>query len=474
MNDDSVPSIDRRTRTEKDLLGFREIPADAYWGIHTLRAIENFAITGVPIGRLPNLIKAFAAVKAAAARANYQLEELDETRFEAITAACCDIAQGELSDQFLVDAVQGGAGTSTNMNFNEVIANLALEKRGEPKGTYDVIHPNDHVNLSQSTNDAYPTAIRIALAYSVTDLESALDGLEEALRGKAVEFRAILKMGRTQLQDAVPMTLGQEFGAFATTVKRDREHLKSAAAELNTINLGATAIGTKLNTPPGYADVVCEALRSLTKLPLRTAPDLIEATSDCGAFLNLSSTLKSVAVRLGKMCNDLRLLSSGPRAGLADISLPAVQAGSSIMPGKTNPVIPETLNQVAFQIVGYDLTVTMAVESGQLQLNAFEPVIFHTLSLGLSQLTEAVRALTQRCIVGITPNVEKLSRDVEGSIGLITALNPYIGYTAASELAEQARTTGKGVTELVLEMRLLTPQQLAAILLPESLTHGRA
>ena len=459
------------TRTEHDLIGDREVPVDAYWGVHTLRATENFPITGIPIGQSPFLVEALAAVKQAAATTNHQLGLLDDERFHAIEQACEEIRAGALHEEFVVDVMQGGAGTSTNMNANEVIANRALEILGHAKGDYAVLHPNEHVNLSQSTNDVYPTAIKIAIILATHSLLEAMLVLQESFAAKAEEFRGVLKMGRTQLQDAVPMTLGQEFGTYAVMLGEDRSRLGEAVAMLHEINLGATAIGTQLNAPVGYVPIACDHLAAMTGLPLVSAVDLIEATQDCGAFVQLSGTLKRVAVKIGKICNDLRLLSSGPRAGLNEINLPAVQAGSSIMPGKVNPVIPEVVNQVAFQVIGMDVTVTMAAEGGQLQLNAFEPVICYSLSSGIFRMREAMLVLARRCVDGITANEELLRSEVENSIGLVTALNPFIGYAAATEVAKEALVTGRGVAELVLEKGLLPREKLEQILQPEVLAN---
>jgi aspartate ammonia-lyase len=459
------------TRSEHDLIGEREVPDAAYWGVHTLRALENFPITGIPISNSPYLVAALAAVKQAAASANHDLGLLDDERFDAITRACEEIRGGALADEFVVDVIQGGAGTSSNMNANEVIANRALEIMGHARGDYHVLHPNEHVNLSQSTNDVYPTAVKIAIILATHDLLDAMQVLEDSFSRKADEFHDVLKMGRTQLQDAVPMTLGQEFRTYSLMIGEDRARLGEAVLLLHEINLGATAIGTMLNAPVGYVPSACGHLAQLTGLPLVTAVDLIEATQDCGAFVQLSGTLKRVAVKLSKICNDLRLLSSGPRAGFNEINLPAVQAGSSIMPGKVNPVIPEVVNQVAFQIIGHDMTVTMAAEAGQLQLNAFEPVICYSLSAGISRLREAILVLSSRCVDGITANVELLRAEVENSIGLVTALNPYIGYEAATDVAKEALATGRGVAELVLERGLLPRVQLEAILRPEILAN---
>jgi aspartate ammonia-lyase len=459
------------TRTEHDLLGDKDVPADAYWGVHTARARENFPITGTPIAVYPHLVAALAAVKAAAARANAELGLLPPQIATAIDTACAEIRSGALRDQFVVDVIQGGAGTSTNMNANEVIANRALELLGHTKGDYAHLHPNEHVNLSQSTNDAYPTAVNIATITAVRELAEAMTGLQQAFADKADAFSDVLKMGRTQLQDAVPMTLGQEFGTYAVMLGEDRLRLEEAVTLLHEVNLGATAIGTGLNTAPGYAAAACRHLVEVTGLPLQTSPDLVEATQDCGAFVHLSGVLKRIAVKLSKICNDLRLLSSGPRAGLNEINLPPVQAGSSIMPGKINPVVPEVVNQVAFEVIGNDVTVTMAAEAGQLQLNAFEPIILHSLGESVTHLTAACRVLADRCVKGITANPDVTRAFVENSIGLATALNPAIGYAAATEIAKEALATGRGVAELVLDRKLIPAERLEEILRPENLAH---
>ncbi|AQT76209.1 aspartate ammonia-lyase [Streptomyces sp. fd1-xmd] len=457
------------SRREHDLIGDRDIPADAYWGVHTLRATENFPITGTPISTYPHLVDALAAVKEAAAFANAELGLLEPAKAAVIVAACQEIRGGELHDQFVVDVIQGGAGTSTNMNANEVIANRALELLGHRKGEYGHLHPNEDVNLGQSTNDVYPTAVRIATVFAVHGLLDAMAVLQNAFARKAAEFHDVLKMGRTQLQDAVPMTLGQEFSAFAVMLDEDRSRLAEALGLVHEINLGATAIGTGLNAPAGYAEAARRHLADITGLPLVTAPNLVEATQDCGAFVQMSGVLKRIAVKLSKTCNDLRLLSSGPRAGFGEINLPPVQAGSSIMPGKVNPVIPEVVNQVAFEVIGNDITITMAAEGGQLQLNAFEPVILHSLSKSVTHLRAACLTLAERCVSGITANTEMLRATVENSIGLVTALNPHIGYTAATDIATEALATGRGVAELVLERGLLPAERLASLLRPEVL-----
>ncbi|AQW47717.1 MULTISPECIES: aspartate ammonia-lyase [Streptomyces] len=460
-------------RREHDLLGDRDVPADAYWGIHTLRAGENFPITGTSISAYPHLISALAAVKEAAARANEDLGLLTSAKADAIAAACQEIRRGALHDQFTVDVIQGGAGTSTNMNANEVIANRALELLGQEKGDYAHLHPNEDVNLSQSTNDVYPTAVNVSTIIAVRELHTAMETLRQAFAAKAEEFRDVLKMGRTQLQDAVPMTLGQEFSAYAVMLEEDQSRLLEAATLVHEINLGATAIGTGLNAPKGYAEAARRHLEAITGLPLVTAANLVEATQDCGAFVHLSGVLKRIAVKLSKSCNDLRLLSSGPRAGLNEINLPPVQAGSSIMPGKVNPVIPEVVNQVAFEVIGNDVAITMAAEAGQLQLNAFEPIILHSLSESVTHLRAACLVLAERCVAGITANTERLRTSVENSIGLVTALNPYIGYSAATSIAKEALATGRGVAELVLEKGLLPPDRLAQVLRPEEIAGSR-
>jgi aspartate ammonia-lyase len=461
------------TRLEKDLLGEREIPRQHYYGIQTLRAVENFPITGIPISQYPHLINALAAVKQAAAMANTELELLDREIANAVVSACKEIRAGKLHTEFVVDVIQGGAGTSTNMNANEVIANRALELLGRDRGQYDVVHPNNHVNLSQSTNDVYPTALRIAAHWAMQELAAALRQLSEAFLKKGREFEDIVKMGRTQLQDAVPMTLGQEFRAYGVTIAEDIERLRDAAALIREINMGATAIGTGINTDPRYAALVREHLSVITSLELVTSPDLVEATQDTGAFVQLSGVLKRVAVKISKICNDLRLLSSGPRAGLNEINLPAMQPGSSIMPGKVNPVIPEVVNQVCFQVVGNDLTVTMAAEGGQLQLNVFEPVIGFNLFQSVGMLTQACHVMRERCVVGITANRERIRQLLERSIGVVTALVPYIGYERASAVASEALDTNRGVYELVLEKGWLTQQQLDEVLSPDAMTKPR-
>jgi aspartate ammonia-lyase len=461
-------------RTEHDLLGDRDVPADVYYGVHTVRALENFPISGVPISRHRDLVIALAAVKQAAAEANQQLGQLKTKIADAIIAACVEIRSGSLHDQFVVDEIQGGAGTSTNMNANEVIANRALEILGHDRGDYHVVHPLEHVNRGQSTNDVYPTAVKIALGAAARTLEQALRGLVQSCSTKSLEFADILKLGRTQLQDAVPMTLGQEFGAFAVTVGEDADRLNEALVLIAEINLGGTAIGTGLNAHPAYAALACDRLRHITQLPLTTAGDLVEATSDVGAFVQLSGVTKRTAVKLSKICNDLRLLSSGPRAGFGEINLPPVQAGSSIMPGKVNPVIPEVVNQVAFEVVGNDLTITMAAEAGQLQLNAFEPIIARALLSSLTHLTAAVNVLDERCIQGITANTERMRNGVLESTSIATALNPLLGYETATALVAEAIATGTSIPDLVRRSGLLDDVVLARVLSPENLCRPNA
>ncbi|MFJ6636431.1 aspartate ammonia-lyase [Streptomyces sp. NPDC091376] len=456
-------------RSEHDLLGDRDVPADAYYGIHTLRAVENFPITGTKVSSYPDLVTALACVKQAAALANRELGLLDGRKADAIVAACEEIRGGKLHDEFVVDVIQGGAGTSTNMNANEVIANRALELLGHRKGDYTRLHPLEDVNAGQSTNDVYPTAVKVALDLTAHRLLDAMDVLRSAFEAKAAEFADVLKMGRTQLQDAVPMTLGQEFATYAVMLGEDHRRLTEARALIHEINLGGTAIGTGLNAHPRYAALATGHLRTVTGLPLTVADDLVEATQDAGAFVQLSGVLKRIAVKLSKTCNDLRLLSCGPRAGFAEINLPPVQAGSSIMPGKVNPVVPEVVNQIAFEVIGNDMTVTMAAEAGQLQLNAFEPVIAHSLLKSLTHLRAGCLTLAERCVTGITANREHLAGLVAHSIGLATALNPHIGYEQATAVAQEALRTGRSVQELVLDKGLLTEDELRRILLPDNL-----
>ena len=450
------------TRIEHDLLGDRAVPETAYYGVHTLRAIENFPITGTPSSIYPDLIIALAWIKEAAAKANHDLGVLSLERSKAIVEACHLIRDGKYHREFVVDVIQGGAGTSTNMNANEVIANVALELLGKNKGDYATLHPNEHVNLSQSTNDVYPTAIKLALVTGIRRLQDAMSVLRQSFERKADEFGGIMKIGRTQLQDAVPMTLGQEFSTYAVMLGEDEARLGEAALLLQEINLGATAIGTGINTHPSYAGLVRHHLSKITGRELITASNLVEATQDAGAFVQLSGVLKRVAVKLSKTCNDLRLLSSGPRGGFGEINLPPVQAGSSIMPGKVNPVIPEMVNQVAFEVIGNDVTVSFAAEAGQLQLNAFEPIIAYSLFSSLNHMERACLVLAEKCVNGITANVDRLAEIVEQSLAIVTALNPHIGYENATRVAMMAHGTGKTVRQTVLELGLMAEGPLDA------------
>ncbi|WP_208752261.1 aspartate ammonia-lyase [Corallococcus carmarthensis] len=461
-------------RTEMDSLGSRRIPADAYWGINVSRALDNFAISGRPISVYPDLLYGYACVKQAAARANAELGVLDRTRAELIDHACEDIKAGRLHDQFIVDVMQGGAGTSTNMNFNEVLANRGLELAGHPKGHYEHLDPNDHVNRSQSTNDTYPTALKVGLMLSIERLLEELQRLERAFRDKGQAFAGIVKIGRTQLQDAVPMTLQQEFEGFAVTLAEEHASLKDVSRRLGEINLGATAIGTGIAADPRFAEAARRHLADITGRPIVTAPDLIEATTDVGVFMEVSGTLKRTAMKLSKICNDLRLLGSGPQAGFNELNLPPRQAGSSIMPGKVNPVIPEVVNEVAFVVAGGDVTLTMAAEAGQLQLNAFGPVMAHVLFENLKYMTAAMATLRVNCVRGITANEQRLARQVDSFVGVITALMPHIGYAPATRLAREALATNASIADLVVAAGLLTREQLSELLTPERLTRGQA
>lgn len=458
------------TRSEQDLLGTLKVPSEAYFGIHTLRAVENFVISGTAINEFPQLIIGMVQVKKAAAIANKNLHTLPAFLADAIVQGCDEIlVNGRCMDQFPIDVFQGGAGTSVNMNVNEVIANLALETLGYDKGRYDIIDPNDHVNKSQSTNDAYPTGLRLALYALTHELIEELTLLRESFYDKSEDFRRILKMGRTQLQDAVPMSLGQEFGAYAVTVNDEIQNLTHSALMLLETNLGATAIGTRLNTVPGYAEEVVSVLACNTGLGVSGAEDLIEATSDTGAFVNVHASYKRLAVKLSKICNDLRLLSSGPRAGLGEINLPQLQAGSSIMPAKVNPVIPEVVNQVCFNVIGHDTTVTLAAEAGQLQLNVMEPVIAYAMWQSASLLTTASASLREKCVEGITANEKVCTAGVMNSIGIVTYLNPVIGHHNGDRVGRECLASGRGVREVVLEMGLLDEQTLDAVLSAKNL-----
>ncbi|OHV19437.1 aspartate ammonia-lyase [Rhizobium sp. RMa-01] len=457
-------------RTEQDPLGAVEIPAAAYYGPQTARGIANFPISGIPISHFPTFIRALALVKKATARANARLGDLDAGKAGVIAQACDDIAAGKLDGEFPLDVFQGGAGTSANMNVNEVIANRALELMGLPRGRYDVVHPNNDVNLSQSTNDVYPTAIRLAILLSYGKLREGLELLAAEFEAKAESFGDIIKLGRTQLQDAVPMTLGQEFQAFSTTLREDVARLAEIAGFFYEINLGGTAIGTGINTSIEYQALAVEELREITGLPLISAGNLIEACWDTGAFVLFSGMLKRTATKLSKICNDLRLLSSGPRGGLNEINLPPLQPGSSIMPGKVNPVVPEVVNQVAFQIIGYDLTITLASEAGQLQLNVMEPVISYNMLHSLELLTNAVEVLRTKCIAGITANPEVCRQHLEASTAVATALTPFIGYERAADLAKQVLATGKTIRQALAEDPVLSTSLIARATDPSVLT----
>jgi aspartate ammonia-lyase len=459
-----------QTRIEKDLLGEFAVPADAYYGVQTARALENFQISGVELRHYPNFIKGLAMTKLGAARANHDVGGLTKEQLTAIEGACKEVIEGKLHDQFRLDVFQGGAGTSTNMNINEVLANRGLELMGKKKGEYKFLDPHDHLNQSQSTNDSYPTAMHIGMAFGNRELIAEYKKLIDAFSAKAKEFAQLLKMGRTQLQDAVPMTLGQEFKAFAKTLQDEVNALERVENVLCEVTMGGTAIGTGLNAPKGYAQKCADHLAKITGLPLKLGDDLIEATQDTQAFVLYSSALKSLAIKLAKVGNDLRLLSSGPRTGLREINLPATQPGSSIMPGKVNPVIPEVTNMVAYRVIGNDLVVTLSAEGGQLQLNAFEPVIAAVIFEGQTILVNGARTLRKYCVEGITANKDVLQHYVDYSIGTVTALNPVIGYDRATELAAEALKSGEGIVELVREKHILTDEQLNEILNPAALT----
>lgn len=461
-------------RKEHDFLGEKDIPNEVYYGIQTLRALENFHITGIPISKEPLFIKAFAYVKKAAALANEQCGVLSREVTDAICFACDKLIAGEYLDQFVTDMIQGGAGTSVNMNVNEVIANIGLEYMGQTKGMYNFLHPNNHVNCSQSTNDAYPTAFRLALYWKIQSFKDSLEALQQSFAAKGAEFKEVLKMGRTQLQDAVPMTLGAEFKGFSTTIREDIQRLDEVKMLICEINMGATAIGTSINAPEGYPQIVTNILRELTQVPVVLAEDLIEATCDTGAYVQVSGVMKRCAVKVSKICNDLRLLSSGPRAGLNEINLPRMQPGSSIMPGKVNPVIPEVVNQTAYYVIGADMTITMAAESGQLQLNVMEPVIAFSLFSSLTYLENACYTLQAKCIDGITANEEICKNMVMNSIGIVTSLNPILGYEEASSIAKEALATGKSIHEItVLERKRITQAKWDEIFSMENLIHPK-
>jgi aspartate ammonia-lyase len=473
-NEDRLTRLPNDVRFERDNLGSLGIPADAYWGINTARALENFPITGRPISDYTDFMVGFACVKQAAAQANAEIGALEREKADAITAACDEIIEGKLHEQFVVDIMQGGAGTSTNMNVNEVIANRALELAGHRKGAFEFINPNDHVNRGQSTNDAYPTALKVGLCRSIERLLAELRLLEGALREKGREFEAIVKVGRTQLQDAVPMTLQQEFESFAVTLGEDHQHFEDLRHKLWEISLGGTAIGTGIAADPAFAAAAAKHLARSTGYRIVVAPNLIEATTDVGVFVELSGALKRTAIKLSKICNDLRLLSSGPQAGFNEIRLPPRQAGSSIMPGKVNPVIPECVNSVAFAVVGHDATLTMASEAGQLQLNAFGPVIAYALFESLAWMTNAMTTLRVNCVAGITANRAHLAQQLDSFVGVITALIPRIGYGPASALVKEALATKVNIGDLVVRSGLLSADEAGALLSPRRLTSNQA
>ena len=461
------------TRQEHDLLGYRDIPADAYYGIQTLRAFENFNVTNVRLHQFSTFIRAFANVKKAAAIANHEVGVLAAEIKDAICSACDELLENQLHEQFIVDMFQGGAGTSTNKNANEVIANRALELLGHEKGQYQFVHPNNHVNLSQSTNDAYPTALHLALDDYCVRLLGKMQILHDSFLNKSKAFGDKLKMGRTHLQDAVPMTAGQEFQSFATMIEKEMARIEQTREQLYEINMGATAIGTGLNAPAGYAEACAAALANLTGKPYHTAADLVQATQDTSVYVALSGNLRLLATRLSKIANDLRLQSSGPRAGLAQYRLPEMQPGSSIMPGKVNPVIPEVVNQACFHVMGIDHSVALASEAGQLQLNVFEPVIAFNLFTGINMLAHICETFAQKCIDDIEMNEEHCREQVLSNIGLVTALNPHIGYEASSHVARVAQQTGGSVYDIVLSEGLLDKDKLDEIIAPENMVYPR-
>lgn len=456
-------------RKESDLIGELSVPEAAYYGVQTQRAINNFKISNQLLSAYPDFVKALGYVKKAAAKTNFELGIFSEEIWKAIDRACDEVIDGKFDDQFPVDMIQGGAGTSVNMNANEVIANRALELMGYERGDYKHCSPNDHVNYAQSTNDAYPTAVKIAIFLMNQKLEKKISNAANAFRAKGIEFSDVIKMGRTQLQDAVPMTLGQEFEAYAVSIEKDIKELYWNAEQLLSVNMGGTAIGTGLNAPLGYKEKCTGHLAEITGLAITLAEDLVESSPDTGGYVSYSSALKRTALKLSKICNDLRLLSSGPKAGLNEINLPPMQPGSSIMPGKVNPVIPEVVNQVCFRIIGNDLTVSFAAEAGQLELNVMEPVLSFSIMESIQLLGNALDTLVERCINGITANKEVCENMVKGSIGIVTALNPYIGYKNSSKIAKEALKTGKRVYDLVLEHQLLSKERLDEILDPENM-----
>ena len=464
--------MEEEYRIEKDFLGEKKIQKDAYYGIQTLRALENFDITHTSICLFPNFIKSLAKVKKACALTNYELGDLTDKQRDAIIQACNEIIDGKFHDQFIIDPIQGGAGTSTNMNANEVIANRALEILGESRSSYDIIHPNNHINMSQSTNDVYPTAIKLTLHELIYKLKDSLRCLRDTFDDKAIEFKDVLKMGRTQLQDAVPMTLGQEFKTYAVMIDEDIFRLRDTQALLKEVNLGATAIGTGINTKDTYQRKVISNLRAVTGVDYVSSGDLIEATQDTGAFVHISGILKRVAIKISKICNDLRLLSSGPRAGFNEINLPKMQPGSSIMPGKVNPVIPEVVNQVAFEVIGADVTISMACEGGQLQLNVFEPLVAYKLFTSINMMRRSFYTLGEKCIKGITANEDVCMENILNSVTIVTSLNPILGYEKCSAIAKEALATNRRVYDIVLEQELIPKDELDQLLLPKNMVHN--
>lgn len=456
-------------RIESDLLGSKEVPADALYGVQTVRAIENFDISGHLMSEYPNFIKGMAITKKAAAIANYEVGMIDIQQRDAICTACDELLEGKHHDQFPIDMIQGGAGTSTNMCANEVIANRALELMGHKRGDYKYCSPNDIVNASQSTNDAYPCSIHLAMVLEHEEFLLHLVNMIGALDRKAEEFKDVIKMGRTQLQDAVPMTLGQTFSGFAASLRGELKTLNMAAREFLVVNMGATAIGTGICSKPGYSGAVINALRRVTGWNITLADNLIEATSATSCMIQYSAAMKRLCIKINKMCNDLRLMSSGPRCGFNEINLPQRQPGSSIMPGKVNPVIPEVMNQVCYKVIGNDMTIALASDNGQLELNVMEPVIAYCLFESIHLLTNGLDTLRTHCIEGIEANVEHCRKMVENSIGIVTMLNPIIGYKESTKIAKEASETGRGVYELVLEHGILTKEQLDWILRPENM-----
>ena len=455
-------------RIEHDSIGDKKVPKNAYYGVQSLRAKENFNITGRTVHK--EMIISIAKIKKGAAITNLKTGRLDKRRADAIALACDEIIEGKLHEEFIVDAIQGGAGTSLNMNANEVIANRAIELLGGDLGDYNIIHPNDHVNFSQSTNDVYPSCGKLAALTLLAGTQNELVKLKDAILKKAKEFKDVIKMGRTQLQDAVPILLGQEFHAYASAIMRDIERMEGAKADLRILNMGGTAIGTGINADIEYCKNIVKEISTVCNEPLKQAEDMIDATQNLDVYVNVSGIIKTCAVNLSKMCNDLRLMSSGPRTGLYEINLPAKQNGSSIMPGKVNPVIPEAVNQVAFNIIGNDTAITAACESGQLELNAFEPVIFYNLFEEIETLGQAAATLRDNCIVGITANKERCKAYVDNSIGIITALCPYIGYQQAAEIAKESLKTGTPVRTLITQRSILSPDKLDTLLNPENMT----